>query len=449
MEVIPRTDNFARYVAERVRRREDDGGLVRPAHAPLRDHRDRKRKLAVQEQVVDRTVDYERVGPGSPKKNSFTQCSERHASLNIGCRRFFHVPKHSSRPLPTQKPSSLEVSFGCLLTAYLARHSSKSYNTVLIETPVATMKQKQNLCRILSLDGGGAKAFYTLGILREIEQLLPRPIHETFDLIFGTSTGSIIAALLSIGRTVNEIHELYKEHVPTIMRAKCRSSKSEKLRETSEKVFGQLKFDSVLTGLGIVATNWQLNTPMIFKSRYIQAHGRRATFVAGFGCTIADAVEASCSAFPFFERKIVTTSNGDVVELVDGGYCANNPTLYALVDATAALGYMPMNCRVLSLGCGQYPDLQRGFIARMRQNFVPLQLIQKTLEVNTASMDQLRRLLYADVQTVRISDTFEKSEMATNLFEYSLIKLNLLRQQGTNSFALYERDVRKLLLDEG
>ena len=311
------------------------------------------------------------------------------------------------------------------------------------------MNQKQDLCRILSLDGGGAKAFYTLGILREIEKFISRPVYETFDLIFGTSTGSIIAALLSVGKSVAEIHELYNEHVPTIMRAKCRSGKSEKLRATSEKVFGQLKFDSVKTGLGIAATRWQLNTPMIFKSYCTQAHGRRATFVAGFDCTIADAVEASCSAFPFFERKIVTTSNGDFVELVDGGYCANNPTLYALVDATVALGYMPMNCRVLSLGCGQYPELQRGFIARMCQNFLPLQLIQKTLEVNTASMDQLRRLLYADVPTVRISDTFERSEMATNMFEYSPKKLNLLRQQGANSFALYERDVSKLLLDEG
>uniref|UniRef100_UPI0018EEE873 patatin-like phospholipase family protein n=1 Tax=Paracoccus binzhouensis TaxID=2796149 RepID=UPI0018EEE873 len=96
----------------------------------------------------------------------------------------------------------------------------------------------EDICRILSLDGGGAKGFYSLGILREVEALLPRPIHETFDLIFGTSTGSIIAALLAIGRPVEEIHELYKERVPTIMRAKSRSAKSEKLRDTGKEVFG-------------------------------------------------------------------------------------------------------------------------------------------------------------------------------------------------------------------
>ena len=303
-------------------------------------------------------------------------------------------------------------------------------------------------CRILSLDGGGAKGFYSLGILREVEALLPQPIHETFELIFGTSTGSIIAALLATGRTVDEIHEMYKKHVPPIMRASNRSAKSAKLRETGKQVFGDDGFDMVLTGLGIVSTKWQLEAPMIFKSRETQAHGRRATFVPGFGCKLADAIEASCSAYPFFERKLLKLPSGDVVELFDGGYCANNPALYALADATVALGHSPENCRLLTLGCGQYPEPKQGFISRKIRSFLPVQLLQKTLEVNTSSMDQLRRLLYSKVPTVRISDTFDKPEMATDMFEHDLGKLNLLRQQGVESFARREGDVRKLLLGE-
>lgn len=307
---------------------------------------------------------------------------------------------------------------------------------------------QDGVCRILSLDGGGAKGFYTLGILREVEALLPRAIHETFDLIFGTSTGSIIAALLATGCSVDEIHELYRKHVPPIMQASSRKAKSAKLRETGDQVFGDAGFDTLRTGVGIVATKWQLETPMIFKSRETQAHGRRATFVPGFGCKLADAVEASCSAYPFFERKSLKTASGDVVELFDGGYCANNPALYALADATVALGHAPEDCRLLSLGCGQYPEPKRGFISRQIRNFLPVQLLQKTLEVNTASMDQLRRLLYANLPTVRISDTFDKPEMATDMFEHDAGKLNLLRQQGVESFARREADVRKLLLDE-
>jgi patatin-like phospholipase/acyl hydrolase len=55
---------------------------------------------------------------------------------------------------------------------------------------------KDHLYRILSLDGGGSKGFYMLGVLREIEGLLGCHLYKRFDLIFGTSTGSIIAALL-------------------------------------------------------------------------------------------------------------------------------------------------------------------------------------------------------------------------------------------------------------
>lgn len=309
------------------------------------------------------------------------------------------------------------------------------------------MVEVSPICRILSLDGGGAKGFYTLGVLAEVEAMLPHPIHESFDIIFGTSTGSIIATLLATGKTVKEIHGLYCEHVPEIMRAKKAGERTRRLREVGEAVFGDDGFDTVLTGLGIVSTKWQLETPMIFKSRQTQAHGRRATFVPGFGCTLADAVEASCSAYPFFDRKIVTTENGNEVELFDGGYAANNPALYALADATGPLGFAPHDCRVLTIGCGQYPEPRQGFIARQIKSFLPVQLLQKTLEVNTASMDQLRQLLFSNVPTVRVSDTFDKPEMATDMFEHDRKKLNLLRQQGGQSFGRKEKEIQALLLN--
>ena len=62
-----------------------------------------------------------------------------------------------------------------------------------------------------------------------------------------------------------------------------------------------------------------------------------------------------CSAFPFFERKIVKTDKGDLVELIDGGYCAINPTLYAIADAIMALKLPPEYLRVVSVGVGAYP----------------------------------------------------------------------------------------------
>lgn len=301
--------------------------------------------------------------------------------------------------------------------------------------------------RILSLDGGGAKGFYSLGVLRSVEALVEKPLCEAFDLVFGTSTGAIIAALISLGYTVDQIHELYRDHVPRIMQAKSKEAKSAALAELADEVFGERLFTDARTGVGIVTTKWATEKPMIFKASAAQAHGSLPTFVPGFGVKISDAVQASCSAYPFFDRKMVRTTAGDDVELIDGGYCANNPTLYAIADATRAFGIPPDRLRVLSVGVGMYPPPSVPFwkSAFWINRLLSVQLLQKTLEINTASMEQLRAVLFKDVRTVRINDSFERPEMATNLFEHNLTKLNILRQRGNESYAAREAEITALM----
>jgi predicted acylesterase/phospholipase RssA len=299
--------------------------------------------------------------------------------------------------------------------------------------------------RILSLDGGGAKGFYTLGVSKEIEALVRRPLHEQFDLIFGTSTGAIIAALVALGTPVDDIYQLYKSHVPVIMKLKSPAKKSAALQRLATEVFGPKTFSDVKTGIGIVATHWALEKPMIFKGDVSQAHGRHSTFVPGFGCTIGDAVRASCSAYPFFKRVHLKTSKGEQVELMDGGYCANNPTLYAIADAVAALQKPYGAMRVVSVGVGVYPEPKRWGYAWLIRRLMSVQLLQKTLNVNTLSMEQLRAILFKDIRTVRINDTFERPEMATDLMEHNMTKLNMLYQRGGESFAKHESELKSLL----
>jgi patatin-like phospholipase/acyl hydrolase len=303
--------------------------------------------------------------------------------------------------------------------------------------------------RILTLDGGGAKGFYSLGVLKEVEAMLGKPLSEAFDLIFGTSTGAIIAALLALGNSVDEIHTMYRDHVPAVMGAGSKAQKSAALARLAEEIFRTRTFTDVKTDIGIVSTRWMLEKPMIFKSDVRQAHGRAATFVPGFGCTISQAVQASCSAYPFFEKQTVTTSSGDSVELIDGGYCANNPTLYAIADAVKALKVPREALRVLSIGVGVYPEPKHWHPKRwgiwFAKQWLSVQLLQKTLNINTASMEQLRAVLFSDIQTIRISDTFAQPEMATDLLESDLTKLNLLYQRGGESFANHEEPLRAML----
>lgn len=300
--------------------------------------------------------------------------------------------------------------------------------------------------RILSLDAGGAKGFYTLGALKEIEALAGNvPLYKHFRLIFGTSTGSIIAALLALGCKVDKIYELYCKHVPTIMSQTTATGRSQALQVLADEVFKGERFERFKTDVGIVATHWLSERPMIFKSSSDQAYGRKATFVPGFGCRISDAVQASCSAYPFFNRKTVVTSDDEHIELIDGGYCANNPTLYAIAEATVALNIPADQLRVVSLGVGTYPKPKlRPFTKAWFMDMQPgVRLLQKTLEINTQSMDQLRKVLFSNIVTVRIHQEYTQPEMATDLLENDLKKLNTLWTRGAASFADHEARLKE------
>ncbi|MNT78956.1 hypothetical protein D3C72_2182480 [compost metagenome] len=60
-------------------------------------------------------------------------------------------------------------------------------------------------------------------------------------------------------------------------------------------------------------------------------------------------------------------------------------------------------------------------------------------------MEQLRAILFKDVWAVRINDAFERPEMATDLFEHNLAKLNILRQRGEESYATREAEITALM----
>lgn len=308
--------------------------------------------------------------------------------------------------------------------------------------------KKDNLFRILSLDGGGAKGFYTLGVLKEIEGMLKCPLFQCFDLVFGTSTGSIIGSLIALGYEVDEICQIYRRHVPSVMKPWKPSEKTRELKKLASDVFGNSTFKDVKTAIGVVATNWASEKPMIFKGSVAQAHGRSGTFVPGFGATIAEAVQASCSAYPFFRRANLKLTAGGNVELGDGGFCANNPALYAIADAVGPLRKPHDAIRLVSIGVGVYPEPKRGLLVGLYKRFPSVRLLQKVLEVNTQSMEQLREILFKSISTVRINDAFNQPEMATDFLEYDLKKLDQLWQRGRASFASREDVLREYLVPQ-
>ena len=67
-----------------------------------------------------------------------------------------------------------------------------------------------------------------------------------------------------------------------------------------------------------------------------------------------------------------------------------------------------------------------------------VQLLQKTININTKSMHTLRHILFGDIATIRISDAFTQPELATDFLEHDLQKLEMLYQRGRQSFAKHE-----------
>jgi len=108
----------------------------------------------------------------------------------------------------------------------------------------------------------------------------------------------------------------------------------------------------------------------------------------------------------------------------------------------------PESIRVVSLGVGTYPPPKLGIFSwdHWKNKTPGVQLLQKTLEINTQSMDQLRVVMFKHVPTVRISQSFSEPAMATDLFERDLNKLNILTQRGVQSFAENEEVLKTYLL---
>jgi patatin-like phospholipase/acyl hydrolase len=220
--------------------------------------------------------------------------------------------------------------------------------------------------RILALDGGGIRGALTLGYLMEMEKIL-RERHgnkgdfrlcDYFDLIGGTSTGSIIAACLAIGMTVQEIRDKYFELGGRIFNRKYKwykifeiddlikaSYDHRPLEEELQKVFGDITLGDqtrIRTGLCIVAKRADTNSvwPLI-------NHPKGKFFSSEMGknseIPLWMAVRASAAAPTYFLPQVIDVG-GDLPEaaFVDGGVSmANNPALQLLMVAT--LGGFPFH----------------------------------------------------------------------------------------------------------
>lgn len=247
--------------------------------------------------------------------------------------------------------------------------------------------------KILSLDGGGYRGYLAAMMLCELQiaidaqcqslGLPQRSVLQCFDLLIGTSTGSLIAAALATGMSCQQVATLFLDAGAKIFPHQSLADLFVKgaigplfdgveLELALKTCVKETRLGGLATALAITAYDPWNNRPLLFRS-YEPSHGKIKLF---------DACRAS-SAYPggfpahllqdgpdtqaFFAKLQQTRSyfsfdhscaERDGIPLIDGGIAANNPASIAVIErlTNPALSTDPQEpVIVASFGTGQMP----------------------------------------------------------------------------------------------
>ncbi|PKW25740.1 CBASS cGAMP-activated phospholipase [Phycicoccus duodecadis] len=205
--------------------------------------------------------------------------------------------------------------------------------------------------QVLALDGGGAKALFTINVLARLEEDLGVCITDAFDLIAGTSAGGIIALGLGAGLSPAEIADHYESLVTTIFPASRRTRRSLMRRITHPQYDADALTEALKDVLGdrllgesvkpLVVTSWDVRSGEVhlFKT----PHHRRLT--RDWKIPMVDVARATSAAPTFFAPATV-----DDQHLIDGGIWANNPSVVAIAEAVSMLEAPLSQIKVLNVG---------------------------------------------------------------------------------------------------
>ena len=230
--------------------------------------------------------------------------------------------------------------------------------------------------RILSLDGGGMRALYSISVLQTLIQHFnsssrTKDLGKQFDLIVGTSSGSLISAGLAYGKSLEQIENLYKAWGPLIFshpapdkkRSLLRwaalktfwsaANRNKELKESLQKAFqeetlGEL-FKRRNIGLCINAVEMTSHDPKVFKTPH-------NSYFKDQNQKLKDVCLASSAAPILFPLARIPnpTSPEQFNTYCDGGVWAGNPVLVALIEGLHTAS-QDQDIEIISIGTGPSP----------------------------------------------------------------------------------------------
>lgn len=216
---------------------------------------------------------------------------------------------------------------------------------------------------VLSIDGGGVRGIVAAKVLAEIERRTGKPISTLFDLVGGTSTGSILAASLTVASKENvekprfkaidlvAFYHRYSRRIFPHMRFRQLRQllpggnnsglyDPSHLEDVLQETLGDARMEDSLTNLMIPATDMQNFRPIWIR------HIRNQRDPENW-CTMLmrDAVRASTTAPTFFPARYHHTQSDPAIDaegqlvstqehaLIDGGFFAGNMPRRLLTQA--------------------------------------------------------------------------------------------------------------------
>lgn len=231
---------------------------------------------------------------------------------------------------------------------------SSSTPQVINEQPALLDVPRHVLC----CDGGGMKGVLSLEILKAVQDRLTSPLFEHTDLLVGTSTGSIIAGGLSMGKSLEEISSLYDtkggdifytskyQLIRTLDGSIGPKYNADKLESLLGDYLGTMKISDTLHPTLIYATNETQEVVKIF-----DGYAAKKNPSSSENVLMSYAIRSSTAAPSYFSA----VKDGDD-SLCDGGLVANNPSYACLASIKGHFGWQALgNVKMVSVGTGCYP----------------------------------------------------------------------------------------------
>jgi len=295
--------------------------------------------------------------------------------------------------------------------------------------------------RILQIDGGGIKGITPAIVCARIEKEIGLPIYEIFDLITGTSTGSVIGGALAFGMSAEKLEDFYLNEVVELFRKpRSKFNPANWFRaKYDRKKFQDLLYSQLHSQkMNNAKTNYMAATFNLCSQR---THFIKSWDKSDANHFVVDVISWSAlSALYYFDKinvpeyqwvnNLPDGLNEQKVGAVfqDGGQGINNCTLG--FDLVECLAKDSRDVFILSLGTGE-PDLSESY-KKMSKARVVRQIIDFISQARNESIpNQVRAANYVnasrnDYEICRLNSLLTKKQDGLDKVKY----INKYKENG-------------------